>query len=325
MKKLILPFFIALSVVFVSCSTQGGRVLPSASGKVGELIVVVDNAIWNGAYGDSIRSVFGGAQPMLPQKEPFFDMMQVHIHNFSKLFQTHRNIVRCVVSDSVKVDRIDVKRNVWSNDQLFLEVMASTEEGLFALLKENKKTLLYRILHTDRKRIQKYYGSIRDLAIAKKLKERYQLDMIVPEGYQVMKKDTNFMWLQYETTEMIQGLLIYRRPYTDTAQYNLNAMVNLRDSIAKLYVPGPTPDSYMSTYKRTMPEFTAVRHNKKYSAELRGLWEVKNDFMGGPFISLTSMDSARNLLTIEGFVYAPKYNKRNYLRQLEAIIYSAKF
>ena len=65
--------------------------------------------------------------------------------------------------------------------------------------------------------------------------------------------------------------------------------------------------------------------NKQYAVELRGLWELENDYMGGPFVSFTTLDKKRNrIITVEGFVFAPRYDKHNYIRKLEAILYSLK-
>ena len=60
-------------------------------------------------------------------------------------------------------------------------------------------------------------------------------------------------------------------------------------------------------------------------AELRGLWRTENAFMGGPFLSYTVLDEKRNrVVTAEGFVFAPSLDKRNYVRELEAIIQSVE-
>ena len=57
--------------------------------------------------------------------------------------------------------------------------------------------------------------------------------------------------------------------------------------------------------------------------EMRGLWEVHKDYMGGPFISHSFYSpDGKDIIVLEAFVYAPKYDKRNYLRQVESIIYS---
>ena len=69
-----------------------------------------------------------------------------------------------------------------------------------------------------------------------------------------------------------------------------------------------------------------VNFNDNYAREVRGLWNVAGDFMGGPYLSYTILDIERQrVVCAEAYVYAPKYNKRNYLRQLEAILLTLKF
>jgi hypothetical protein len=63
-----------------------------------------------------------------------------------------------------------------------------------------------------------------------------------------------------------------------------------------------------------------------YTKEMRGMWKVVNDFMGGPFLSYTFVDNRTGkLVTVEGFYYEPNQKKRNMMLQLEAIAYSLKF
>jgi hypothetical protein len=47
--------------------------------------------------------------------------------------------------------------------------------------------------------------------------------------------------------------------------------------------------------------------------------------MGGPFINYTIINESTNkVIGIDGFVYAPQFDKRDYLRQLEAILTSVE-
>jgi hypothetical protein len=95
----------------------------------------------------------------------------------------------------------------------------------------------------------------------------------------------------------------------------------------KANVPGEFKGSYMGTeYKYHDPIFKEIWVNGGYCAELRGLWKVLNGgAMGGPFYSHTRLDEInQRVITIEGFVFAPGVKKRNPMRQLEAIIFSAK-
>jgi len=50
------------------------------------------------------------------------------------------------------------------------------------------------------------------------------------------------------------------------------------------------------------------------------------DFMGGPFINYTMVDQRhQRVVTIDGYVYYPSKDKKNLLRQLEALIYTLSF
>ena len=65
--------------------------------------------------------------------------------------------------------------------------------------------------------------------------------------------------------------------------------------------------------------------------EMYGLWEVENYFMGGPFASYSTVNTATNeVVTIDCYVYFPTlYNKepekRNKLRALQHLVYLADF
>jgi hypothetical protein len=78
--------------------------------------------------------------------------------------------------------------------------------------------------------------------------------------------------------------------------------------------------------KEFEPETRKILFNKSYAIETRGLWKTESDFMGGPFINYTVVDTARNrIVAFDGYVYYPNKDKRNYIRQLEAIIRNAAF
>ena len=62
-----------------------------------------------------------------------------------------------------------------------------------------------------------------------------------------------------------------------------------------------------------------------YAMEVKGLWDVKNDMMGGPFVSHARVDQANGrVVVVEGFVYSPDKQKRNFMRKMEAALYTLK-
>jgi hypothetical protein len=77
----------------------------------------------------------------------------------------------------------------------------------------------------------------------------------------------------------------------------------------------------MVTERRFFPSYEEVEFDGHFALEVRGLWKMENDFMGGPFYSLTIVDEARGrLITVEGYAYAPYFDKRPYIREVEGVV-----
>ena len=80
----------------------------------------------------------------------------------------------------------------------------------------------------------------------------------------------------------------------------------------------------MSVERRMLPTYEEININGEIAAEIRGLWRMENDFMGGPFYSLTMYDEASSsLVTVEGYTYAPYFDKREYMREIEGLVKSS--
>ena len=74
------------------------------------------------------------------------------------------------------------------------------------------------------------------------------------------------------------------------------------------------------------PYIFKTKIDDHFAYETKGIWEVKTQFMGGPFINYAVRDSVNNrYLIVEGFVYAPATSKRDLQFELEAILRSLKF
>ena len=58
---------------------------------------------------------------------------------------------------------------------------------------------------------------------------------------------------------------------------------------------------------------------------MRGLWRMQGDMMGGPFVSHTRLDKKNHRVVVaEGFVYAPETDKRNFMRRIEAALFTLR-
>ena len=93
------------------------------------------------------------------------------------------------------------------------------------------------------------------------------------------------------------------------------------------YVSTEKEGTYKHINDIDLPMYSSnMQLNGKFVVETRGIWEVVNDFMGGPYLSYSILNAETNeILLVEGFIHAPSKTKRNYMQQLEHIFGSLRF
>jgi hypothetical protein len=144
------------------------------------------------------------------------------------------------------------------------------------------------------------------------------------------------VWISQEFPTASQGFFIYKYPYEGEQSLSAKALVKARNRFASR-IPGPKEGSFMTTvnkipdetgleYVPYMPEYRTMRIGSQPWIEMVGLWDVENYFMGGPFVSYTTVNSRTNeVITIDCYVYSPKVEKRNMLRELQALVHLIDF
>lgn len=327
MKKILLLFLITLTFTMHSCRFGSGpQLMPNVSGKAGEVVVIMGKGDWEGEAGIQLRSILASDQPFLPQKEPIFTLVNIPESAFSTIFQTHRNLIKTQIISSLSEPKIVFQENIWAAPQIVVTISARNGHELAQIIQEESDRLSGALLMAERNR---------NIANAKRYEERSLREEVTaefggspyfPKGYSLKKRTENFIWISYETTYTNQGVFIYRFPYKDSTSLSKENLVAMRNMVLSKNVPGPVERSFMTTNPLVDPGYRWISYNRRNFIELRGLWEVENDFMGGPFISHFFLDqSNKYIIALEAFVYAPRYDKRNYLRQVESLIYSFEF
>jgi len=82
----------------------------------------------------------------------------------------------------------------------------------------------------------------------------------------------------------------------------------------------------MVSYSEYTPVEREINLKGLYAKELRGLWQMEGAFMGGPYLSYSLVDEKNNrVITIDSYVYSPKFDKREYLREMEALALTINF
>lgn len=312
---------------FYSCDLEKEE-LPNSKGKSSEILVISNNKRqWKSDLGDSIMNFFYQDVPGLPQSEPMFTLVNIPQEAFKEMYKSYRNIFIVNIDKSLKESIFEARKDLWAKTQQVIKISAPDKESFLAEFNKTKDHIMDLYLKTERRRIQKAFRSVMAGKITSELKKNFGIRLIIPSGFNISKANKDFMWIRKETLTYSQGLIIYWEKYKDTNQFNPGYIIQKRNNITRRFIPGPADSSYMTTSDQYIaPSFEEITLNDKYAVDTRGLWKVENDFMGGPFVSYTMVhENGDKLLTIDAYVYAPSEEKRDLLRQLDAILNSIKF
>lgn len=328
MKGAVLKLFIWLMLLaaLVSCREKQGTKTEPITGKSNEIVVVIGKEIWKGEGGEIIRQVLAQPQPCLPQREPLFSLVDVPPDGFTNLFKSHRNIITVKISSSFTEPKVEYTHDTWASPQAVVNIQASSTDNFEELFRANDEKIIGYFLKAEKDRLKKTYLDSHEKSVVSTLEKEFGIKLYVPASFKIVKKDSAFAWIRYDTNQITQNIFVYTYPYKSDKTFTLNYLLKKRNFITQKNIPGSSRGSYMTTEMNQPGELNLLTYKGNDAVEMRGLWKMQNDAMVGPFVSLTVLDPGKKrVITVEGNVYAPKNNKRDYIRQLEAMIYSLEF
>ncbi|MCF8256478.1 MAG: DUF4837 family protein [Flavobacteriales bacterium] len=310
---------IAPVLVLFACETPV-MPLPGTTGKAGELVVVMDDLLWESAIGDTVYAALTEPVYGLPQPEPLFDAVHIRSDAFTKIFQTHRNILICNIGSGFK-PAVEVRADVWASPQLVIEITAKDTAEFVRIFKANRLRIAEYFSKKEEERNLNSYRKQPDHDVANALLETFGINMPVPKGFSVISRKENFLWLRHDTKDINQSILVYSEPYTRPNTFSKEGMMTVMDSVCRQSVPGSVPGSFMKTFREYPPAIAETSVANIYASELRGIWNVEGDIMGGPFICYVLLDEPNGrVIYLHGFVFAPAVDKRNLMVQLRSIL-----
>ncbi|MFI3323126.1 MAG: DUF4837 family protein [Rikenellaceae bacterium] len=319
---------LAALVLFAACdafkSVSTGK--PTSQGSPYEVVVICNQPEWDSQLGDTLRNVLSAYVPYLNQEEPYFDVVRVTNNNYEGIIAKHRNILEVNVKPSVLTPSIVVRYDVTAAPQVIMTLQAPTVEAATAYVSENRESLVRGFEIAERDRAVEYAKTYSVAHIDKTIYEKFGVQMKIPQGYSIRSDSEDMLWISYEFPVASQGVAIYSYP----AEFGINSLSeeNLVEERNRFVarIPGPSNGSYMTTFTEVPQIYRPIRIEGRLWIEMRGLWDVVGDFMGGPYVSYSTIDEQTNcVFTIDCYVYSPKYRKRNYLHGVEHLVYNVKF
>ncbi len=327
MKRNCIIIVLLSMLVFTSCK-DSGVFMPNVSGAAFEVLLVIDNDLYRRPAGEAMFNVLNADVPKLPQPEPQFKMSRIDYNSFDQYFKTTRSIVFVFVDpEKYTKTTINLMSDQWAKTQRVVNITAASEEDLKEKLEENGQRIIDYLVEGERERQIEYIKESISQETLNRVYEMFGSKIAVTSSFDNFKEGENFLWVANETGTMQQNVVVYSLPYVSKNQLTKESLMAIRDSVMKVNIPGGMPGSYMGTeYKYDPPSFEVFEKNGTWCGEIRGLWDMKEGSpMGGPFVMHAQVDELNGrIVVVEGFVFAPAKEKRNALRQLEAMLYTVK-
>jgi hypothetical protein len=320
-KALFLLLFI--SNLFLSCTKKHDKETEKTTGKINTISVIIDDQLWNGEVGDSIRNKFAAPVLGLPKEEPLFNINQYPVKLLEGFVTKTRNSV--VIKKEAK-NSFEVIENEYASPQNVFHISGKTTSSILALIEKNAPEIINKMRQTEIEENQRIIDTAK--IETQKIQKKFNINLRIPKGYNYVFQRRKFIWLKKEITSGNTSILIYQLPFR-TIKPNTNIIKKIirnRDSIGRLYIRGTIPRTHMITEDSYSPYLFHINLNGKEAYETKGTWELKNDYMSGPFINYTIIDRTnKRILVLEGFCYDPSKEKRDLMFELESIIKSVEF
>lgn len=336
-----------IALLLLSCGGEIDRtvLIPDANGKPGNIQVLMETSLWDGPVGNEIRANFDQyAVGVYLRPEPSFEYYQIEPKKFNGTLRYSRNILQIKLRKDTTYEKTTVTEyyDRYARGQLFIQIADSDPTRLLKFMKRDFPMVSETFNAYETERLVKNYTKEHHKAIDEAARKNMGVSVFLPKGTELKVEEKNFIWGKHDRSKnqiagkdnrfeagtywIQQGFLIWEVPYKDTAQLSPRGVLSERDTILKYHVPGKTEGSYMSTEYDPFyaPEVKVLEYKGAYAVKVWGLWKHAGNetaFGGGPFIQLTVHHEARNsLVTVCGYIYAPKFDKKEYLREIEAVL-----
>ena len=330
-------FIVIVGLLFLTCSTDNGYqphlMKPIAKKNYHEILFALDKKYWKGDLGKTIKNSFEKlvkTTPLPYEKE--FDTDFVVPNKILKNIKNNNCFVFVQIENYNSKNIVPViKKDLWANGQLIVELKFKTEKAAINYFRYKNDEVKSILKTFNLNKIQKNFSE--QNSINEELEKSMALKFKAPNGIKLNKKAKNFWWWskleiqkdQNGSHEIQKGIILSQEDYKNKNQFEKNKIITVKDSLGKIYLTGKRDSSFMKTVENEISKTmdTSLYINDKYVKQIKGCWRMENDKMGGPFISYSWLNNKKTkIITVQGYVYAPNFEKSKYLRELEAIIVS---
>ena len=317
-KTTMLPLISLLLVLLSGCNRGNGK-LPKSTGQPYEVVLEGDT--------DSIvTKILTEEVPALPQPEPLCRLIQVKKGKTRGSYLLVRT--RIVVNIPAAEFSVRLSRNENASPQTVIRISARSPqqlreklnpEKLRQLVDEAELEHLASIISTN--------PSKQNREMQQLVKKNFGISMNIPAEMQASKKAKNFIWISNNASSGMKNLIIMRAEKVKSEERRAEEVKSEERRVKNSNAFSPQEKQQIDSILRTnMPGETDSMYMIIPVLSERGLWEMKGDAMGGPYVMRRICPGkGKDEIIIIGFVYAPEMKKKILIKQLEAAISTIKY
>lgn len=333
--------FISITLFFISCNTENPTrsLLPKVTGSYSKVLVVHDNNQRSSDFKKATQSILSKEVSGILQRESEFEVITVEAKSFSNLLKRQRQVLLFSISPQHQEATFSIVNDAFAKGQKYVQIKAKNKSDAMLVFKQ-KSQLIYDAFNENRRTaLQKKLITNSNKGLMQKLKNTQAISMIIPRDFKLDKDTFDFTYLFSKEKKPCEvgrnnfcyiqnGIMIYSFPYTSTGVFDAQILAAKRDSLTRMYIKGATTTIGEETYMRIESKFPisagAIARNKEFAFQMKGWWTKENGIMGGPFVNLSFVDQERNrVICVDAFSFAPNFTKRDIVKELEAICWSA--
>jgi hypothetical protein len=321
MKKTVTLLLLVITILYGCNDENAKRIVPKSSGgSLNDITVVADNLLWENNVGEVIRDTLAAPVEGLSVDEPQFRLRQMPPSVFTGFATKNRTVLKI---EKGKPAGTVILLNQFAKPQTVVVISGNTNAEIIDQITENSAKIVDAFKKEELKEKQRRIK--KSLFNDKEIEEQLGLSLKFPTAYRIAKNENGFFWLRRDIETGTVDMMLYEAPLSSIRKGDSAVVdvVRLRDSVGKIHIEGPLEGSFMGTEDAFTPFISETILDNKPAFETKGLWDVKNAFMSGPFINYAIEDKVNNrIIIVEGYVFAPSVAKRDYMFELEAIIKS---
>ena len=331
MKRIFYLFVVpAVAVMAMAgCKVKPGPEPKTTAGKDHQVVVIADDDVWHGELAYAVCDVLEQDIPGLVRPEGYFDIVkQVSSKSATDIDKRYGLILTFNIQPTEVETTYKLSENVYARPQYLLTITAPNVEAAVSFVEQNGDMI--RATFEECERNESLADDKRKPAkqLMADLKSHVGVDMLIPANFsKANPADEELLWYIRDYKNKAQYIFAFTVPCSAdmSAKDKSVAVAEAINAKFNTITSKGASGSYMRITDYYPLERALVDVNGRKMIELRGRWDVANDFMGGSFVAYALEDGAADELDVIIFaLYAPEDGHRNLMREMEYLVYTIK-